>query len=388
MRYVDEVRQNLTVLAGQVADGANAAQAAAAEAKQAAAQAQELFRRLSPPERYQALVNGAYSTAVVEAALAAAAAAAASTASATDASTSTAAATAAPPINHTLPPVCVICLEACALLVSMCPEGHSQGTPHTVCLECVHGVLKANSDDSNDDGVHTGDWNRTGVRCPMCMADAGAPAGCVREEDVARGEKRRIFTDLYVYTAAGERRTFSDVDDSGAAFEAAATQAAAHGDTAGAGSADSDSDSDTGDSEEPFEPRAAGAPPPSEAEAVDSEWACPKCTLINPPLAPVCAVCDYRRHGAGPTEGRTEARGEQPPPRRVRQRTDGHIYQHTQVDVVGAVRELYGVHVANITDATIMDIYERLIDGRSREQLGDTDAFGDIIESMATQLMQ
>ena len=49
---------------------------------------------------------------------------------------------------------------------------------------------------------------------------------------------------------------------------------------------------------------------------------------------------------------------------------------------------MYGEFVANITDATIMGIYEHLIAGRSREQLDDPDAFRDIIESMATQLMQ
>ena len=138
------------------AEDAIAAQAAAAEAKQAAAQAQELFRRLRPLERYQALVSGDFSPTVVVAALvnarAAAAAATASTAStgstasANVASSSTAAA-AAPPINHTPPAVCVICMEACAPLVSMCPGGHSHETPHTVCIGCVQGVLKANSDD-------------------------------------------------------------------------------------------------------------------------------------------------------------------------------------------------------------------------------------------------
>ena len=72
----------------------------------------------------------------------------------------------------------------------------------------------------------------------------------------------------------------------------------------------------------------------------------------------------------------------------MRRRTEGHPYQHTQVDVVGAVRKLYGEFVANISDANIMGIYERLIIGKSREQLDNHDAFAEIIESMATQLMQ
>ena len=53
------------------------------------------------------------------------------------------------------------------------------------------------------------------------------------------------------------------------------------------------------------------APPPqcahhggSGAEAVaeeeTAEWACARCTLLNPPLAPICAACDERRQVAPP----------------------------------------------------------------------------------------
>ena len=33
--------------------------------------------------------------------------------------------------------------------------------------------------------------------------------------------------------------------------------------------------------------------------SAESEWSCPQCTLLNPPMAPVCAVCEYLVPGEG-----------------------------------------------------------------------------------------
>ena len=38
----------------------------------------------------------------------------------------------------------------------------------------------------------------------------------------------------------------------------------------------------------------------AEAEEETAEWACARCTLLNPPLAPICAACDERRQVAPP----------------------------------------------------------------------------------------
>ena len=48
-------------------------------------------------------------------------------------------------------------------------------------------------------------------------------------------------------------------------------------------------------------PRAASSRASSPAADAGSmrEWPCPQCTLLNPPLAPVCGVCERRRDGGG-----------------------------------------------------------------------------------------
>jgi alkylated DNA repair dioxygenase AlkB len=52
-------------------------------------------------------------------------------------------------------------------------------------------------------------------------------------------------------------------------------------------------------------PAHAGPPPAAPSAAVrvapapavaEVEWPCPKCTLLNPPLAPICQLCEHRRH--------------------------------------------------------------------------------------------
>ena len=40
-------------------------------------------------------------------------------------------------------------------------------------------------------------------------------------------------------------------------------------------------------------------PLPLALVSVESEWSCPQCTLLNPPMAPVCAVCEYLVPGEG-----------------------------------------------------------------------------------------
>ena len=69
---------------------------------------------------------------------------------------------------------------------------------------------------------------------------------------------------------------------------------------------------------------AAATPPPSAASAsaatafaADGQWACPKCTLLNPVLAPVCGLCEHRRAAAAPASIATQ---QQPA---KRQRTTG-----------------------------------------------------------------
>lgn len=80
----------------------------------------------------------------------------------------------------------------------------------------------------------------------------------------------------------------------------------------------------------PAKPAAAAARDASPA-ADSSEWACPQCTLFNPPLAPVCAVCECRRDGSSVEEQTQQAarrssaaRGWQkpPPPANKRPRAD------------------------------------------------------------------
>ena len=60
------------------------------------------------------------------------------------------------------------------------------------------------------------------------------------------------------------------------------------------------------------EEAAQGAPRAlSSVDAESSQWACPQCTLLNPPLAPVCAVCDYQLelpgHAIAPCDHESEA---------------------------------------------------------------------------------
>jgi len=403
------------------------AEAAAAKATQAAGQAQELFRRLQPLERYHALLDGTYSRDVVEGALAAAAAAASTALAA--AATSTAAA--APPA------VCVICMEPHAVLLSMCPGGHSHGTPHTLCLECVRGVLTANNDgDVEDLDEDSPEWSRTGVHCPMCKADADAPAGCVREVDHF-GEKRRILSDLYVYTAAGERRAFSDVvseeeviADARSAFQARIGAPGGPPDAApGSEAATTQAGGAGGAGPGPPEPSAANTPEPSEATVEAPPWACARCTYVHkgreasylacamcgklqsaPPPPPPTPPPDASSHAVAtiatatatapsvaagavappppppPLQQQQQQQQQQqhvqPPPRRVRQRSSAwDTYQHTPGDVVCAVRQMYGEFVANLSPTTIMGIYE------SRAQLESHGAFADIIESMEPWLL-
>ena len=55
----------------------------------------------------------------------------------------------------------------------------------------------------------------------------------------------------------------------------------------------------------------AASTPSTAADIVvdSSEWVCPQCTLFNPPLAPICGVCEYLRCSPGAAEG--EARHDQ-----------------------------------------------------------------------------
>ena len=50
----------------------------------------------------------------------------------------------------------------------------------------------------------------------------------------------------------------------------------------------------------PQSARHGGSGAAAEAEQETAEWACARCTLLNPPLAPVCAACDERRQLAPP----------------------------------------------------------------------------------------
>ena len=63
-------------------------------------------------------------------------------------------------------------------------------------------------------------------------------------------------------------------------------------------------------------PPAPDAPPAWDSSMESTEWECPQCTLLNPPLAPLCAVCEYRRPSGGssiPADEQAQGVSRRPP---------------------------------------------------------------------------